>query len=1738
MNQQEKSIPIAVTGMACRLPGGIHNTDQFWNLLVSGQDAIQDIPANRWNQNWYYSSDRTLPGTLISPQGGFIDRIDLFDHRFFGFSALEAANIDPQQRLLLQVTWEALEQGNIPCDQWAGKAVGVFIGCFSQDYHMMQFSDPLELGAFSTTGIMNTMLSNRISYFFDFTGPSMSIDTACSASMTAIHQACISLQRKESEMAVAGGSMLMLLPDYHIAETKTGLLSKDGRCKSFSADANGYVRSEGVSIVILKRLDDAIVAGDQIQGVIIGSAVNQDGHTSGITLPNGNSQKEVMRMACKNAGINPSDVTYIEAHGTGTASGDPIEANAIGTVYCIESKRENPLWVGSCKSNIGHTESASGIVGLIKTILCLKNKQIPPNLHLEKLNPSIPFNQLKINIPKENVTIHSGDKPLIAGVNSFGFGGSNAHVLVKAYDPPPKKSIPVSTGFHLFPVSAKSIKALQESAGLLSEKISKDKESHLSDWCANVSQRRVHMPKRKSFISRDKKDLSKQLYDFSISELSEDYAEHGSKKMIWIFPGIGRLFYGISHYLYQKEPVFHEMYDLCDKIFSSIAGFSLSDILNSAPPDTTITDPVISQQAQFFHQVSLAALWRDRGIRPDAIVGYSSGEFAAFQVAGSYSLRECINLIYHRTKIVTILQGTGAMLAVNSDALSIQPFLEKFAGKICIAAYNSPNHITLSGKKEYMIKLSEILTKHDITNTFLWEEVAYHHTDILNEEAKNVHLNNTPKIRQPEVELYSATTGGLITNENFRNDHWVKNIIEPVLFNGIIEKILQRNTPYFLELSGKPMLIPYLYSIINNKKGYLLNPLKTESGELDDFQTISNIFEKGFDVNWQSVYREYNWVDLVSYPWQNEHLWQEPVKSREKRFKETVYESLGSRVEGQSDQWETVISLEKQPWLSDHIVIGECILPGAVYIEMALAALTQKYPGNHFIIEDLRFARMLKLKQNNANFIRFYLEPHHMSFRIAATESLWPIEFKDVASGKFRFVAPGQFQPINIDKKMKGLNFSVEGKDMYSFFHSLQYSYGKAFQGLKKVYIDKNESLCEIMVDKTFIHDTFHFHPVALDIIFHSMLAIKYKHNKDDLKFEIPIGIDQIRIFGRPEPEMFALARLTEQSESTTKADLLLYSEKGKPLGIISGFKTRTLKSGNNRNQDKKNLSGSLSVPKWEETDFKITSGNKKKKNFLILTDKKGLGNKLYHALTQSGMNVSLLDPSFISCANESEIVRELKTILITLPPDTEIISCLALNANNIHTSITFSTLPVTYLSRTIRETGFSGKIWFITREAQLIKDLSERVNIFQAPLWGISNVFGNQEFRENYKGIIDVGCHEDIDFLTEVLTSEKLPDKELVIRNNRIFVRKLTPLQTTKHAVSISFNPNETYLVTGALGAIGKKIVEWMISAGARSLLLTTSRPLDSEAKISHDELWINFQREKGAKIDVIQVDFTDMQSVDSFKNKIKLRNIKGVIYCAGFSKDQLLEDIDQKSLTKIMHTKLSGAWILHNIFLAKPLEHFILFSSIGSILPNRGLGSYAAANAALDALAQQRYLTGLPALSINWGPWSIGMFEHAKFEKAFSMIGINDIKPEQGIRLLENVFFGEYPQVIIQRTNWAKFLSSSLANHTLYENFLHFGKEDKSNAGECIEFKDVRKILLQEIAKLSDDTGNNLDVQMSLKDYGMDSISAMILSDMIRIRWGINFSVDKLYAMESIELLISKIFFLLSEQQVTKAV
>ncbi len=895
----ELNEPIAVIGLSCRFPGGVHNSEQFWQLLAQGKSACTEIPATRWDIETYYDPDPDAPGKMLTRYGHFVDEVDRFDPGFFGISPREAITIDPQYRLLLEVAWEALEQAAQAPTRLAEAPIGVFIGVDGHDYEQLLLEhiqqDPTSpLGAYMGTGTHISTAAGRLAYTFGFTGPAITIDTACSSSLVAVHQACNSLRLGECQTALAGGVKLHLIPNSYIGASKARMIAADGTCKTFDAAADGYGRGEGCGIVILKRLSDAQQDGDPILALIRGSAVNQDGPSSGLTVPNGQAQQRLIQQALSQAQIQPSELTYLEAHGTGTSLGDPIEVNAAAAIFGQNRDSEQPLWLSSVKTNIGHLEAAAGISGLIKVVLALQYQQIPAHLHFKNPNPRIDW-QPWLQVPTETIAWAGPDRRC-AGVSSFGFTGTNAFVVLEEAPARPV-AVPSSTvpdrAYHLLALSAKTDAALGQLAQDYSDYIMAHPHQAIPDICYTANTGRLSYDYRLTVVAATREDLQSQLQAFTQGQLNSGIHHnrvHSTEppKLAMLFTGQGSQYPAMGQQLYETQPAFKATLDHCAELLQPDLNQSLINLLYATTP-TLLDQTAYTQPVLFALEYSLFKLWQSWGVQPDAVMGHSVGEFVAACVAGVFSLEDGLKLIATRGRLMQDLPAGGCMVSLLatveqvSTALQTQP-------QVAIAAINGPQSVVISGPTAAVTHVVEQLTQLGIKSKPLQVSHAFHSSLMQPMVDRFVQVAQQITYAQPHLPLISNVTGQLATGAIATPEYWCQHIMSPVNFAASMTTLHQQDYQIYLECGPKPTLLGMgRLCLPDDTSSVWLPSLRPEHSDWQQMLTsLSDLYIRGVTVDWSGFDQDYSrqrLSGLPTYPFQRQSFWvptplppQEPVQ--------------------------------------------------------------------------------------------------------------------------------------------------------------------------------------------------------------------------------------------------------------------------------------------------------------------------------------------------------------------------------------------------------------------------------------------------------------------------------------------------------------------------------------------------------------------------------------------------------------------------------------------------------------------------------------------------------------------------------------------------------------------------------------------------------------------------------------------------------------------------------------------
>lgn len=1247
--------PIAIVGMSCRFPGEITSTDQYWEFLQKSGDAIIEVPNDRWPIDSYYDPDSETPGKMNTRRGGFLSDVSQFDADFFGISPREAQDMDPQQRLLLEAAWEALENSGEQPDSLVGSPTGVFMGVFSEDYTTLQNTNFDELNRYSSTGGSSSVCAGRISYFFGFQGPSIVVNTACSSSLVAIHLACQSLRSRESKVALAGGVNLILSPDKSIIYSKAGMLSPDGICKTFDAEANGYVRGEGCGIVVLKRLSEALANGDQVYGIIRGTAINQDGKSNGLTAPNGPSQEEVIRKALAIASLEPSQVSYVETHGTGTSLGDPIEINALGNVYKEGRDQSKPLYVGSVKTNIGHLESAAGIAGLMKVVMSMRHKQIPAHLHFKTLNPLISLDQIPAKIPVKMTPWEPVSGRRIAGISSFGFSGTNSHMILEDY---PQKDLESRTGalpkypLQVLSISAKTEEALKALAGKYDQFLGDNSGPSLPNICYTAGIGRNHfVEQRLAVIGSTREEIRTRLQEYlKDGESKGAYQGSGREfgKVCFLFSGQGSQYPDMGKELYELQPEFRGALDECAEILKKYLDKPLLSVMFGE--DKALLDQTkYTQPALFALEYSLAQMWMSWGIEPYAVMGHSVGEYAAACVAGVFSLEDGLRLIAKRAELMSALPGEGGMASVSATEGDVQKLIAPYQKRVAIAAINGPRTVTVSGYKDELEKLFKDLEAKSITYKKLVVSHAFHSPQMDGMLDAFEKVASELKFKSPKLCVISNLTGARVTGDEMsKGSYWRNHVREAVRFQAGVEKLTQEGVQHFLEIGPGTTLVGMAQMGMPDASQYSWSfSLRKGRGDYEQvLGAVAELYSAGAKIRWDAFYKSHECrkVTLPNYPFQRKKYW---LKSVEIRVKETVkHPILGTRREQGEGTGEFVfesqIDLKKHSFFSDHPIYGQVIVPGMTHIELCLAVAHDLFGIGSHTIEEFVIEQPILLFENKARDLQITATKDsdtqytlQISTRDPVPGAEWVCNARArILSGASRLSKIPYAKPEELKQKASR---HLTQEDHYTLAKRLGIDYGACFQGIQEVWLSENESLSRVVfVDK--ISDSakkYSLHPAYFDAcvqVAYSRLVKEVLDRNEESNAFLPISIERVAYFQKPESgSTWCRAVFTDDKSGAGKTitvDYQFYDDVGNLIAEITAFAFVEASKDAIKKAIAKAKLGSSAQDNWYyKVNWREKALNVQKKDttpgaWVVFADQSGLSEEVVKHLKSSGETV------------------------------------------------------------------------------------------------------------------------------------------------------------------------------------------------------------------------------------------------------------------------------------------------------------------------------------------------------------------------------------------------------------------------------------------------------------------------------------------------------------------------------------
>ncbi|TVL91469.1 type I polyketide synthase [Streptomyces sp. SAJ15] len=1638
--------PIAVVGMGCRFPGGVDDPETYWNLLRSRTDATSTVPEGRWDAESLHDPEGARPGTTRARRGGFLDAIDTFDAEFFGIPPREAETLDPQHRLLLEVAWEALEHMGQDPTSLRGSQTGVFVGIGIDDYKLLQTADLTRLDGHMATGNLFCVAAGRISYLLGLHGPSLAVDTGCSSSLVTVHLAMQSLRSGECDLALAGGVHLMVSPEMTVDLSQAGVLSPQGRSRAFDAAADGYARGEGAGMVVLKRLSDAQADGDTVLAVLRGSAVNHGGRGSGLTVPSGSAQKDLITTALKAARVAPADVDYVETHGTGTPIGDPIEANALGAAYRGGRSPERPLLMGTVKTNLGHLEAAAGVAGLMKVVLSLQHQEIPAHLHLRERTPQVSWDELLLDVPAEARPWPRGERPRTAGVSSFGIGGTNAHVIVAeapaVAPPPPPAGDTVRPAPHPVALSARDEAAL----GRVVERYRRHLELHPELDCADLAYSadtgRAHFAHRAFFAASDTEDLAAQLAAWRAPATGSAPRGGGREfRTAFLFTGQASQYVGMGAGLYATQPVFRQALDTCAGLLRERYGWSLTDLLYADDADPTLIDRTeYAQPALFSLAYALVSLWRSWGVTPSVVLGHSIGELSGACAAGVLRLEDALTLVAERGRLMGRLPGEGGMAVVAADEDTVRALLAPFDGRLSVAAVNGPHQTAVSGAAD---ALDELLTRAQAEGVGVRRLTTSHafHSALMDPMLEPFGALAADVPHAPAtIPVISTVTGGRVRGEDMAGaDYWRRNARDAVRFLPAVATLLERRFDAALEIGPDPVLTRLVTKQGLDPRGDRLW-LPSLSRRADDgrqiLQTLGRLYEAGADIDWRAVHAGSGGrrVSLPTYPFGRKRYWRDTRGARGSRPAGTPV-FPGTRLSSpalRDTVHQTRFTADSPAFLADHVLFDEVVVPAASHLAMTVAAVhdlaARQGAGGHAVLEGVSFPQALALDDAERDIQLIIDGPDGPDGAPApaAGEDTEPRAFRVVSApagttdqrawtthavGTVRTGSEAEVPPPALGDLLDRPGRRLDGADFYTAMRESGAELGDGFRRLGELTRREGELLIRMVPPP---HDggdgPFLLHPGLVDACVQAVVALAWSARPDaELGVRVPIRLDALRFHKEP-PSAPLWCRVREHPEQspdgdTVVADVLLLDDDGEAVLRLDGLWVRRVAADALLRRD----TAVVRRPAWKAVDAE-PAGTPAAEDWLILADRGGVGAALAAQLDEAGQRVTLVE----AAARDADGVATLLREHAGSEPPSNVAFLWGLDepreeptADDLDRAQESGTGALLAVLQALGAPGHRARVLVATRGTRSLS--AHPVHVTHAPLWGLAAI-ANAENPDVRCVLLDLDpAGRSPRSEAAALTAEALArgdDDQVAIRDGRRYVagtERVAPPGTA--APEELVRPDGTYLLTGGLGALGLHTADWLVRRGARHLALV-GRTAPSGTAGERVAQW----RRAGVEVVVHQADVADFDAVARVLTEVAaaMPPLRGVIHAAGVLDDGSVRRQNAGRLRAVMAPKMRGAWNLHRLTHDAKLEFFVLYSSVAALMGSRGQSGYAAANAFLDALAHHRQFLGLPATSVAWGPWSgSGMVatldEHAGRRVRESGFGM--LEPEPAFRALEDV-------------------------------------------------------------------------------------------------------------------------------------
>uniref|UniRef100_UPI0036F1AB15 SDR family NAD(P)-dependent oxidoreductase n=1 Tax=Streptomyces angustmyceticus TaxID=285578 RepID=UPI0036F1AB15 len=1533
--------PVAVVGMACHYPGGVSSPADLWDLVISERDAVSGFPEDRgWDVDALFDPDSEKAGSSYTRHGGFLENSKNFDPEFFGISPREALAMDPQQRLLLETSWEALEDAGIDPFTLRESDTSLFIGSNGQDYASRLRRYPAALEAQLGTGSAASVLSGRVAYALGFEGPAVTVDTACSSSLVALHWAVQSLRTGETSLALAGGVTVMSSPSRFVEFSRQRGLAPDGRCKSFAAAADGTGFAEGVGVLVVERLSDAVRNGHRVLAVVRGSAVNQDGASNGLTAPSGRAQERVVRQALAGAGLGPGDVDVVEGHGTGTRLGDPIEVGALAETYGNQ-RTGTPLLLGSVKSNIGHTQAAAGVAGIIKMVQAMHHGVVPASLHVDTPSPHVQWGE-GVELATATQTWPEADRPRRAGISSFGVSGTNAHVIIE--QAPPEQPPARKTGSVVpWVLSGRSAEALRDQTDRLRTHLETHPELDPVDVGYTLATGRAHFEHRAMVVGETRDDLLAALGAAKSTRVQ-------AGRTAFLFPGQGSQRLGAGRQLAEDFPVFAKALDAVFAAFEPHLDVPLREVMFAAPdsePALLLDETGYTQPALFALSVALFRLVESWGLKPDFLLGHSIGELAAVHVAGCLSLPDACALVAARGRLMQALPRGGAMVALQAPESQVAPFVTEAGGRVSIAAINGPSSVVISGDERSVLDIKEEFERRGCKTKRLRVSHAFHsaHMDDMVDAFRSVAAGMT--FHAPRIPVISDVTGLVATADQLSSpDYWARHVREAVRFHDGMRQLASQGVRAFLELGASGALSGMGQDCLYDVEGTLFAPaLRTDRPESRSIVTAAaQLHTHGVHVDWPAFWdgTEARRQALPTYAFQHRRYWLADTPVAPGGADELGHALLTHSVQ-LADAPDTLVfrgslSLRTHTWLADHLVHGTALLPGTAFVDLLLTVGGQVGSPT---VEELTLETPLTLREQDQVELQVSLGPEEAGRREVRVygstgDGVWTRHASGVLTSAVEAGAEelAQWPPA-----------SATAVDLSGFYDRLAddgFDYGPAFRGLRAAWRHGDDLFAEVALPEERHDETgsFGLHPALFDAALHIASG----------DGGLPFAWTGVSLFATGARALRVRLRRT----GPATVSVLVADASGRAVAAAESLTARPVPT--------------------------LSSGHA-------------------NALFQVDLVPEQVTAAPVSCVRLGN--GELPTGARSLPDLDALVA-------EIGSGLAAPEVAVVEVSRAdsartaLAKTLALLQAWpaderlAATRLVILTRSTDDGAGLAAAAVQGL--VRSAQSENPGRFTLVDVDEHEAS--VTAVPAALASAEPQLMIRAGVAHARRLARAGRALGRAT-AWDRDGTTLITGGNGALARLLARHLVvEHGVRNLLLVSRSEPDRALGEQLSAL--------GAHVVQARCDVADSAALAAVIRAVpEHQPLTAVVHTAGVLADAVIPALTEEHLDRVLRPKVDGARHLHELTRDLDLSAFVMFSSAAGVFGGPGQGSYAAANAMLDALAEQRHAAGLPALSLAWGPWEqSGAMTRDLADvdlRRMSRSGVRPLSNEEGLALFD---------------------------------------------------------------------------------------------------------------------------------------